>query len=247
MSSGAVSPTKKLAMPDLKYSLPELMINIEMAIFSVLHLWAFSWKPYAIANQRVGEVTDFYSNGKVFYEGGRWGFKALADAMNPLDLLKAIGRSARWLVVGRKHRLEDSSYQAHHETIGLQPPESGVVDTGTAYEGAVAAISAGRTGRYGEDEEGAVLLAHAQSNPELPHLSVSPDEEDSDDYIHGQPSRFYQQGASSYGTSGHHIAYPSDEAVDHSYPADGPLREQAPMPIPDPYRPPPLYPDDHHS
>lgn len=235
-------------MPDLKYSLPELMINIEMAIFSILHLWAFSWKPYAIANQGVGEVTDFYGNGKVTYEGGRWGFRALVDAMNPLDLLKAIGRGARWLVVGRKHRMKDPSYQTHHETIGLQSPESGVVDTGTAYQGAGGPVSAGRTGRYGGDEEGAVLLAHAQSNPELPHPSVSPYEEDSDDYLHGQPSRFYQQNSSPYEEPGHHgTMYPPHHDVDHPYPADGPLREQVPMPIPDPYRPPPPYPDDHHS
>lgn len=232
-------------MADLKYGLPELMINIEMAIFAVLHLWAFAWKPYAIPNQG-GEVTDFYGNGKVSYEGGRFGSKALVDAMNPLDLLKAIGRSARWLVVGRKHRMQDPSYQPHHETIGLQPPESGVVDNGTAYEGAGTAMSAGRTDRYGGDEEGAVLLAHAQSNPETAHLATSPYEEDSVGYLHGHPSRFYQQKASPYDESDQHsTANPSHDAVNHPYTADGPLREQVPMPILDPYRPPPPYPDDH--
>lgn len=240
MSSGAISPTKKLAMPDLKYSLPELMISIEMALFSILHLWAFSWRPYAIANEGVGEVTDFYGNGKVSYEGGRWGFKALVDAMNPFDLLKAIGRGARWLAVGHKHRLQDPSYQPHHGTIGLRAPESGVVNNGTTYNGAGSANNG--------NEEGAVLLAHAQSNPELPHPGTSPYEEDSDDYLHGQPSRFYQQNASPYDEhESRSIAYPSHETEDHPYPADGPLREQIPMPIPDPYRPPPRYSDDQHS
>lgn len=205
------------------------MINIEMAIFSVLHLWAFTWKPYAVPSQG-SQATDFYGKGEVSYEGGRWGFKALVDAMNPLDLLKAIGRSARWLVVGRKHRTQDPSYQPHHETLGLEPAESGVVNNSTAYEGAGTATSAGRTGRYGGDEEGAVLLVHAQSNPESAHPGTSPYEEDSDDYLPGQPSRFYQQSAS-----------PDDDS-DHAN-----LRELLPMPIPDPYRPPPPYPEDHHS
>jgi hypothetical protein len=35
-----------LNMNDLKVGLPELMINCEMAIFGILHLWAFSWKSY---------------------------------------------------------------------------------------------------------------------------------------------------------------------------------------------------------
>lgn len=196
-----------------------------MAIFSVLHLWAFAWKQYAVPSPD-SEATDFYGNGKVSYEGGRWGFKALVDAMNPLDLLKAIGRGARWLVVGRKHRTKDPSYQPHNETLGLEPADSGVVNDSTAYEGAGTAIFAGRTGRYGGDEEGAVLLAHAQSNPETAHPVASPYEEDSDDYLHGQPGRFYQQRAS-----------PDDES-DHTS-----LREQIPMPIPDPYLPPPPHPE----
>lgn len=231
-------------MADLKYGLPELLINIEMSIFSILHLWAFAWRPYVIAHQG-GEVTDLYGSSKATYEGGRYGVKALVDAMNPLDLLKAIGRSARWLVVGRKHRMKDPSYQAHHERIGLQPPETGVTETGTAYEGA-----GGRSARYGraQDEEGEILLAHAQSNPEIAHLSTSPYAEDSDKYLHGHPGRFYQQNAPSYDEVEHHnTAYPAHDATEHPYPTDGPLREQDPMPMPDPYRPPPPYPDNHHS
>jgi hypothetical protein len=249
ISSGAVHPTKKVAMPDLKYALPELMINIEMFIFSILHLWAFAWKPYAIANANQGEVTDFFGNGKATYEGGRFGVGALVDAMNPLDLLKAIGRSARWLTVGRKHRMKDRSYQPHHESIGLEIPEPGVVNNKTTYGGA-AAVAGGRTARYGGDEEGAILLANAQSNPETAHLGTSPYASDSDSYMHEHENtdRFYNHdNASSYDDLDHGNPYLAQHDAAHSYPADGPLREAVPMPMPDPYRPPPPYPDDHHS
>lgn len=237
-------------MPDLKYALPELMINIEMFIFSILHLWAFAYKPYIIANANQGEVTDFFGNGKATYEGGRYGFRALVDAMNPLDLFKAVGRSARWLAVGRKHRLEDPSYLPHHESIGMERSEVGIVNNGTAYGGAGTVVG-GRTGRYGGDEEGAILLANAQSNPEASHMGTSPYASDSDSYMHEHENsdRFYNNNnASSYDDDlDHGNPYLAQHDAAHPYPANGPLREAVPMPMPDPYRPPPPYPDDHHS
>lgn len=222
-----------------------------MAIFSVMHLWAFAWRPYAT---QPGEVTDFYGNGKETYQGGRWGFKALVDAMNPFDLIKAIGRGGRWLVIGRKNRLQDPSYRPQDESIGLDSSESGM--PGTSYQGGGAAMSGGRggrTGRYAGDEEGEVLLANAQSNPEAGHFGTSPYSE-SDEYLSEQPNRFYQSGhGSGHAFSNDHSPYDDIEhqnigythdAGNH-YPADGPLREQVPMPMPDPYQPPPPYPDEH--
>ncbi|KAJ5461751.1 uncharacterized protein N7458_003303 [Penicillium daleae] len=249
VSLGAVKETKKMAMADLKYGLPELLINIEMSIFAVLHLWAFSWKHYALKNEGA-EVTDFYGNGKASYEGGRWGFNALADAMNPLDLIKAVGRSIRWLAVGRKNRMQDSSYQPHNETIGLEAPESGIINNGTAYGGAGTAMSGGRTGRYAGDEEGEVLLAHAQSNPSTSHVDASPWEDDVDDYSqgHGQSGRFYGHNNSSpYDDIEHqNTAYNPLDQGSQPYSATGPLREQVPMPMPDLYQPPPPYPESYH-
>ncbi|KAJ5921262.1 hypothetical protein N7466_009588 [Penicillium verhagenii] len=272
MSSGAVKASSKINSIDLKYSLPELLINIEMFIFAILHLWAFPKKPYVIASQGA-EVTDFYGAGKESYGGGKWGFGALGDAMNPLDLIKAIGRSARWLVVGRKNRTLDPSYHASpgsngsngSNDIGLQPPQSGVVPQGTAYQGA-AAMAGGRTGRYPgspPDEEGAVLLAHAQANPEVGPHGTSPYASDAEEYLAGQSgSRFYGHDSSPSpyfppeipDTVYHGNAYDPHPEVSNPYatmpnpyPVDGPLREQIPMPIPDPYRPPPPYPESHHA
>lgn len=203
MSTGAISATKKLATADLKYGLPELLINMEMLVFSILHLWAFSWKSYATASPD-GRVTDLYGNGKASYEGGRWGLQALADAMNPLDLLKAIGRSVRWLIVGRRNRTRDPSYQ-QHETIGLQPPESEVItDVRSTASPSSAAMSGGRNGRYGGDEEAEVLLANAQSNPSTSQLGTSPWDRDNTDYLHWQPNRLYGQHGSSPSNNSEH-------------------------------------------
>lgn len=248
VTAGAMKPSKKIQAPDLKYSLPALMINIEMAIFSILHLWAFPWQPYSTGYGQAGQVTDYYGNGKVSYHGGRYGVQGLADAMNPLDLVKAIGRSIRWLAVGRKHRTLDPSYRAHDETIGLERAHE-TAELGsheTAYEGAGTTMAGGRTSRYGAPpgEEGAVLLGHAQPNPDTAHLATSLYAEEFDENVHDQPARYYRQGAvSPYVDSRSHTPeYPPSVA----YPADGPLREQIPMPIPDPYQPPPPHSDNHH-
>lgn len=143
---------------DWKVGLPNLLICIEMAIFSILHLWAFAWQAYSV------EATDFYESGKVTYKGGRWGIKALLNALNPLDLLKAVSRGFRWLFVGRKNRTLDPSYQVPFEQIdidqeGRVPPNATNL---TAYEGAGPLMAGGRTS---PDEEGAVLLSHPQPNP----------------------------------------------------------------------------------
>ncbi|OQE40163.1 hypothetical protein PENCOP_c006G03975 [Penicillium coprophilum] len=251
VSEGAISATDKIAMNDLKVGLPELMINCEMAIFAILHLWAFSWKSYTLANQS-SEVTDFYGNGKAAYQGGRYGIRALVDAMNPLDLLKAIGRSARWLFVGRKSRMLDPSYQRPDDSLGLQPPQEGseLTQHGTAYHGAGTAMSGGRTRRYGDTpyEEGDVLLAHAQPNPEIALTGTSPYASDFDDHVQNQPTGYYGRSSSPYEDPSlpSHGNLHSESPV-HPYPSNGPLREQVPMPMPDSYHPPPPYPTNHHS
>ncbi|KAI1836127.1 hypothetical protein DTO006G1_1315 [Penicillium roqueforti] len=237
VSEGVLASTEKIALNDFKVGLPELLINIEMAIFGILHLWAFPWECYALYNLP-SEVTDFYGNGKVAYQGGRYGERALIDAMNPLDLLKAIGRSARWLFVGRKNRMLDPSYHVQDQSLGLQPPQDGreLTQHGTGTPGGV-------MGRYGDRpyEEDDVLLANAQSNPEISLTGTSPYASDLDEF-QNPPTRFYERSPSSYDDSSPDNLQ-SESPIRVSSP-NGPLREQFPIPIPDPYHPPPPY---HHS
>ncbi|OJJ48905.1 hypothetical protein ASPZODRAFT_1344699 [Penicilliopsis zonata CBS 506.65] len=171
VSAGAVKASKTIQMQDLKVGIPNLLIAIEMAIFAVLHWWAFPWRPYVSGHPNGSEVTDLYGNGHVVYQGGLFGMKALVDASNPWDLFKATGRGFRWLFVGRKRRTMDPSYQNQSDSISLKPAESAsetnLANSGvTAYGGA--GMSAAQRSRYGTsppNEEGEVLLAHAQPNP----------------------------------------------------------------------------------
>ncbi|KAG2412793.1 hypothetical protein HFD88_010350 [Aspergillus terreus] len=251
-SSGAIKATKKLGAPDLRVGLPNLLISIEMAIFAVLHLWAFSWKPYAL------EKGGFLESGKVTYQGGRWGFKGLIDALNPIDLFKAIGRSIRWLFVGRKKRMLDPSYQTPSEAIGLNPTDP----TSTAYEGAGAgvAMTGGRTTRYataaGDQEEGHVLLSHAQ--PEPTAMGAPPAYDDAHDRYYAWDHRLSTSSLlepevhpadhrpySPYESHNNPYLVPSPAPDAHQqnasplpYPADT-LHEQPPIPLPEAYQPPP--------
>ena len=131
-----------------------------MAIFSVLHIFSFPWKPYAI-----GQEAEFDGSGKANFYGGPFGLKALLDAFNPWDQIKAVARGTRWLFVGRKRRTLDPSYQKADESIALKPDIEDTHSTGyppspnnmpTAYGGAGPAMAG---------EERQELLSNAQANP----------------------------------------------------------------------------------
>ncbi|KAI4870402.1 DUF300-domain-containing protein [Hypoxylon rubiginosum] len=124
-----VSPTAVLAYPDLKVGVPSLMLCVEMALFAILHLWAFPYAPY-VENAK----TSFYpvpdpSMGVPPREnehgpkmGGFMGLKAFGDALNLWDVIKAFGRGMRWLFVGVKHRHSDPSYQAKPDDVDTSYP-----------------------------------------------------------------------------------------------------------------------------
>ena len=103
-----------------------MLLCIEMAIFSVLHLWAFPWKePYSLKNTNPITAPGSGYSGKPHYEGGPFGLKAYMDAGNPWDIIKSSARGFRWLFVGVKHRREDSSYAP----AGAWGTDSGVLGT----------------------------------------------------------------------------------------------------------------------
>lgn len=95
-----------------------------MAIFSVFHLWAFPWKVYAIGHSQIvvsESVPGYLPDPNTAYKGGRSGIKALKDAFNPWDLIKAVGRGFKWFAVGRKAREQDISYKNSVQGTGLEP------------------------------------------------------------------------------------------------------------------------------
>ncbi|KAL4947993.1 organic solute transporter Ostalpha-domain-containing protein [Aspergillus filifer] len=174
-SSGVLKPSEKIATPDLKITIAELIISFEMVVFAVLHLWSFPWKSYAIAFQN-DDVADVCDNVQRTYQGGRWGIDALVDALNPIDLFRAVGRSIAWLFVGRKKRTLDPSYKPAAEAIDLNSTYSAPQSGEMRYEGTGALRTSGISGRYGRqpDEEGKMLLSHAQASPSSDDLEMTP-------------------------------------------------------------------------
>ena len=113
-----VHPNKVLAYPDIKVGIPALLLCVEMAIFSILHLWAFPYAPYTsrapVAFYPVPDAdkgTPSVENAREPPQGGFLGIMAFFDALNLWDFIKAFGRGIRWLFCGVKRRKEDVSYR----------------------------------------------------------------------------------------------------------------------------------------
>ncbi|KAL8835749.1 MAG: hypothetical protein Q9176_006758 [Flavoplaca citrina] len=176
-SSGAIKPSKRLQGPDLRIGIPSLLLCIEMAIFSIFHLFAFPWQVYDIRRSPIvasESVPGYLPDPKTAYQGGPLGFKALLDAFNPWDLIKAIGRGFRWFVVGRRNREQDISYQAYKISRPLNSDASDLDGMGNSIRklprGPFPPSSISKQGRYhqvkgGPDEDDRRLLSHQQHVP----------------------------------------------------------------------------------
>lgn len=141
-----------------------------MAIFAVMHLFAFPWKPYDLSRypDPLTAPTGGYS-GEGKYQGGWLGVYAMIDAFNPWDIVKASGRGFRWLFVGRRKRFEDISYTGKIDGAGIQPPlGDATVPDYPATELQPSGDGRGpRTGTYASvEEDTAGLLTHARSHGE---------------------------------------------------------------------------------
>ena len=151
-----------------------MLLCIEMAMFSIFHLWAFPWTVYDINRSNIvasESAPGFLPDPKTAYQGGKFGEQALMEAFNPWDLIKAVGRGFRWAAVGRRRRMEDISYKTS-QGVGLEPTRNqftafdsmnggGVDDQhGTAYYNDPSPPK-----HLDANEDKHRLLANAQSNP----------------------------------------------------------------------------------
>lgn len=159
-----------------------MLLCIEMALFSVFHLWAFPWKVYDVRRSQIvasESAAGFFPDPKTAYRGGPLGSKALMDAFNPWDIIKAVSRGFKWFIVGRKTRMEDISYKNSAHGTGLEPTrnqttafEAGNHSFGGASGPSHPFVQGGKPGKYQqlfEEDDSDRLLAHAQSNPEAPY------------------------------------------------------------------------------
>lgn len=165
--------TEHVAYPDLKVGIPSFLLCVEMAIFAIMHIFAYPYKPYITGSEQDKYPSshdpshpDINKIGPK--QGGPLGIRAIVDAMNPWDLVKAFGRGIRWIIVGRRHRENDVSYKMNSNEV--LPDTSRTTTTDSTYKGAVVLPIAEqfRRSKFGlptDTEEGAGLIAHAQAQP----------------------------------------------------------------------------------
>lgn len=161
-STGVIKANDQIQTPDIKVGIPAMLLCIEMAIFSIFHLWAFSYRPYALKSKHHREDIVAGESEPASYKGGFLGVRALFDSFNVWDLVKAVGRAGKWLFHGRKHRHQDVSYdmsRKNTQDTDFTPGSSGFREP-TVHAG----VSPPKVARYGgaEPSEGEKLLEHSQ-------------------------------------------------------------------------------------
>lgn len=113
-----VRPNEIIAYPDLKVGIPALLVTFEMACFAIMHIWAYPYAPYLddapktyypVADPTSGAIPKL--NERSNNSSKLMGFKAIVDAINLWDVVKAFGRGMRWLFCGVKHRHADAAYR----------------------------------------------------------------------------------------------------------------------------------------
>lgn len=189
-SAGVVKPSKRFQTPDIKIGIPSLLLCVEMAIFSVFHLWAFPWAVYDVRRSKIvasESVPGFLPDPKTAYQGGPLGISALMDAFNPWDLVKAVGRGFKWFAVGRRTREQDISYKNSTQGTNLEParrtdpnydPYRGNApydynDFSTDPDDSTHPYPGGKPSRYNpmDENEEDNLLTNAQPAPQSPSNS----------------------------------------------------------------------------
>jgi hypothetical protein len=129
-SSGPLQPTDKMKSPDIQVGIPSMLLCIEMAIFAVMHLFAFPWREYDLSKTPYADPITApgsgFSGNAPKYHGGWLGIKAYRDTFNPWDLIKATARGFRWLFVRRKTRHTDSSYITPKINVTADAPATSI-------------------------------------------------------------------------------------------------------------------------
>jgi len=170
-SDGPFQPTPQIAYQDIKVGIPNVLLCIEMAIFSVMHIFAFPIRPYNLkysSSDGFGDTVGFGGEPLV-YKGGPLGLYALVDALNPWDIIKASARGFRWLFVGVKTRERDVSYhpsKLNGATAYSGPTYAGTGDAATELrphddDDALARARRETPGLHGSEDDRAGLLRNS--------------------------------------------------------------------------------------
>jgi hypothetical protein len=91
-----IKPSRIISEGDIAIGFNALLVCFEMIIFSIFHLFAFPAKPYMAKNE--GELLYCHRPPRTRVA------RAILDAFNPFDVVKAFARGIKWMFVGRKIR-----------------------------------------------------------------------------------------------------------------------------------------------
>jgi len=105
VSSGTIKPSKRIQYADIKVGIPNMLLCVEMAIFAVLHIFAFKAQPYYLERYPDGDMS---VPTKYAHSAPR----ALLSVFNPWDIIKSVAWGFKWLFVGVRKRKQDPSYVA---------------------------------------------------------------------------------------------------------------------------------------
>jgi hypothetical protein len=167
--SGLIKPSKKLQTPDIKVGIPSFLLCVEMAFFAFFHLFAFNWRDYTTSSKVYQQETVAGDGTPPQYKGGFLGLRAIADAANPWDIIKAVARAGKWLFVGHRKRMLDPSYAVSRtdtdETMDRDPTaysntKLNPLHGSTAYTGS----GPGKAAGYNLEEDRQPLV-HGQPHP----------------------------------------------------------------------------------
>ena len=159
--SGAIKPSPKFQTPDIKVGIPSFLLCIEMAFFAFFHLFAFSWRDYTTTSKAYRQELAA-GETPAQYQGGFLGVKAIADAANPWDIIKAVARAGRWLFVGHRKRMLDPSYSVSRtdtdDTMSRDPTaysntKLNPLNGSTPYAGPKPGSRGGKTAGYNLEED----------------------------------------------------------------------------------------------
>jgi len=163
------------------------MLCVEMALMAILHILAYPAAPYNTRSKEYLDLTEGKEPEPRRYHGGFLGFKAVLDASNPWDQIKAMGRALRWLFFSKKDRENDSSYGVRPSPSlpeGLRSlARANSADHGSGSPGKKPAYS----GLFYEEDLGLLPNTHSFGvfSSEIARADSSPYRYDSDKYDRG--------------------------------------------------------------
>ncbi|KAH8669499.1 organic solute transporter Ostalpha-domain-containing protein [Tricladium varicosporioides] len=125
-SSGVLKPTSHYTFQDLSVGVPSLIISIEMVIFSLAFLYIYRTREYFHKN---GATAVPLGHGG--YQGGPMGVKALAQAVNIVDIVKGVLAIPRALASRKNPPMQGKvwatgSQGTTYESVAVAPQEYGV-------------------------------------------------------------------------------------------------------------------------